>query len=93
MVLQAGIDTKQNLLTANWPIRLQNDVLSFGFLSMSDAAAAAAERTAHLNTTNTNSQAIALLTEQVADNTTQIARLEADIASLLASQPNVPKKC
>ena len=52
--LQAEIDTKQGTLTANWPIRLYNDVLSFGFLAMEDAAAAAAERAAHLNQTNQN---------------------------------------
>ena len=39
-------------------MRLQNEVLSFGFLSMADAAAAAAERAAHLNQTNQNTKKI-----------------------------------
>ena len=70
--LQDQIDGKQNLLTARFPIRLQNDVLSFGFLIESDAINAAQERIAHLMATNQNTADIAALQTTVAAQTATI---------------------
>ena len=64
--LQDQIDGKQNTLTARFPIRLQNDVLPFGFLVESDAINAAQERIAHLTATDQNSTDIAALQATVA---------------------------
>ena len=57
--LQDLIFTKQNELTARFPIRLQDDVLSFGFLVESDAIQAAQERIAHLTATQANTSGVA----------------------------------
>merc|ERR1712020_131272 len=85
--LQQQIDQKQNILTARFPLKIQDDVISLGFLSTADAEQAAIERAAHLQATVALQEQVAELNTQVEANKVQIARLEADLAQLLAQQP------
>ena len=85
--LQDHIDGKQDQLTAMFPLRIEDSVISLGWLSIQDAANAAQGRAQHLMQTIVNTETIAELSAQVEANKVQVARLEADLAGLLAQQP------
>ena len=86
-VLDNEIQTKQNILTARFPLRIHEDVISLGFLSTADAEDAAIARAGHLQATESNTTNVTELQSLVADQATLIQQLRADVDSLLPPPP------
>ena len=77
------IQSKQNILTARFPLKIQDDIISLGFLSTQDAEAAAIARAGHLQATDLNTANVTELQALVADQATLISQLRADVDGLL----------
>ena len=86
-VLSNDIQTKQNILTARFPLTIHDDVISLGFLSTADAEAAAIAQAGHLQATELHTTKLTELQTLVADQAALIIQLRADVDSCLPPPP------
>ena len=88
--LDSQIQTKQHILTATFPLKIQDDNISLGFLSTEDAQLAAQERAQHLLATNTNTATIAAHEATIAAHEDTLAEYQILLDQLVTLLPPPP---
>ena len=88
--LDSQIQTKQHILTATFPLKIQDDNISLGFLSTEDAQLAAQERAQHLLATNTNTATIAAHEATIAAHEATLAEYQILLDQLVTLLPPPP---